>query len=348
MGALQDLENAETAQLAQWEQRLERVIRAKGGTVSAREFQRAVNVLFHDAEAGTYDKIHREMWDSLPPVFERLATDVAAASDAENHWTLLDVGCGTGLATDFLLATALRPRLTTLRMLDTSKVMLNSCRARAENWAIPTEFIHGEIDTLAGNSADLIVTSSVLHHLPDLVSFCKHVVQVLRPGGFYLHLHDPCRGALESPSTIRRSARLVAVRKQKRARSISLPARITRGITERIRRLFRSDYAAEYLDEVNRRLIAAGLIKKPLSPHEIWSVTDLRLGEMPYAAADGISMDELAVALEGMELVSSWTYGFHGVLSSNLPPELEHEERRLFEERSNEGMFLAGVWRCRA
>ena len=68
MGSLQDLADAESEVLAQWELRVQSLIRSKGGSVSARDFQRAINVYFHDEEASHYDDLHQEMWESLPPI----------------------------------------------------------------------------------------------------------------------------------------------------------------------------------------------------------------------------------------------------------------------------------------
>jgi hypothetical protein len=39
------------------------------------EFQRVVNLVFHESEASVYDSVHRDMWSSLPQQFGLLASD---------------------------------------------------------------------------------------------------------------------------------------------------------------------------------------------------------------------------------------------------------------------------------
>ncbi len=344
MGALQDLADAESEVLAQWEQRVQGLIRAKGGSVSARDFQRAINVHFHDEEAAHYDDLHQEMWESLQPIFNYLVADIEKIAPPNPGWTLVDVGCGTGLATELTLRTSLKHRISKLLMVDTSAEMLARCRRKASHWGIPAEFVNGQLDAFPDATADILITSSVLHHIPDLVTFCREISRVVKPGGFYLHMQDSPRGALASPAVRRRSAQLAQARNQNRGVLFSLPGRLMRAAARRLRRLYKPKSSEDYLDKVNRRLIAEGLIKKPLTPREIWSITDLRVGDLPYAAVDGVSADELAIALPNFECISMRTYGFFGVMPSHLPPELAAEERRLFEDSSNEGAFLAGAW----
>jgi ubiquinone/menaquinone biosynthesis C-methylase UbiE len=340
MDALQNLVETESGQLARWEQRVEAMIRTKGGNVSAREFQRAVNVLFHDVEAAHYDKLHREMWESLQPIFDRIATDIHRISSQGTAWNLADVGCGTGLATALLLNTSLASRISSLQMVDTSEEMLSRCRARSSAWGLPAEFVRDQIDALPDASADILVTCSVLHHIPEIISFCRQVRRVVKPGGFYIHVHDQRQGAMDSSDVVERSARLTEIRNQQRSRVAFLPFRIIRSALARVRRRFKTNY----LDEVNGRLIAAGFIKTPLTPGEIWSITDLHVGDLPYSASDGVGVDELAVALTDFDCVSLRTYGFFGVLASNLPAELASEERQLIDRSSPDGVFLAGTW----
>jgi ubiquinone/menaquinone biosynthesis C-methylase UbiE len=280
------------------------------------------------------------MWDSRPPVFERLADDIQSTPIDGSDWRLADVGCGTGLATELLLQTTLRTRFSTLQMVDTSTEMLNRCQERAERWRLPTDFLCGQIDALPDASADILITCSVLHHIPELVGFCGHVQRVLKPRGLFIHIHDPRREAVHCEVVKRRTAKLTEARKREQSHISRLPRRILRSLTNRTNSLLRRGY----LEDVNRRLIEVGIVKRRLSPPEMWSITDLRVGDLPYSATDGISIDQLAVALPDFECISVQTYGFFGVLSSNLPPMLAAEERRLFTECSGDGVFLAGVW----
>ncbi|MEX0641082.1 MAG: class I SAM-dependent methyltransferase [Pirellulales bacterium] len=341
MGTFQEMADAEAREIAAWEDRVESLIRDKGGSATAREFQRAVNVVFHNVEAGCYDRIHQEMWLSLPPVFDRVVADIQQHCQPATDRTLADVGCGTGLATELLLETPLGSRFAALLMVDTSEEMLRRCRKRAANWHRATEFIHGQIEALPDASVDAVITCSVLHHLPDLFEFCRQLARVLRRNGLYVHVHDPRRGAIHQPAVMQRMEELASYRWRRRTRFWMLPFRIARVVLNRTRRAISSDY----LDDVNQRLIDAGLIKVPLTPNEIWSITDLRMGNLPYSAVDGVGSDELKSALVEFESISMHTYGYYGVLPSNLPPGFAAKERTLFAESCPDGMFIAGAWR---
>jgi len=57
------------------------LMRAKGVTVGAREFQEAVNLVFHDFESSVYDRIHRDLRESLPRHFNALIEDWLRVSE---------------------------------------------------------------------------------------------------------------------------------------------------------------------------------------------------------------------------------------------------------------------------
>ena len=177
-------------------------------------------------------------------------------------------------------------------------------------------------------------------HLPQLFEFCRQLDRVIKPGGFYIHVHDPRRGAHCEPIVVERAKQLAEFRRNRRRRLSMLPIRIAQALYNKTSRLLKSDY----LDQVNQRLIQAGLIKLPLAHDEIWSITDLRHSKLPYSAVDGIDAEELRKALPSFQPVSQFTYGFYGVLSSNLPAKFVAEEACHFAEHSPDGMFVSGTW----
>ncbi len=187
------------------------------------------------------------------------------------------------------VAIGVGPTNISVKFIDTSAEMMKRCQTRAAKWQIPAEYINGQIDELDDESVDLVITCSVLHHLPQLFEFCRQLDRVIKPGGFYIHVHDPRRGAHCEPIVVERVKQLAEFRRNRRRRLSMLPIRIAQALYNKTSRLLKSDY----LDQVNQRLIQAGLIKLPLAPNEIWSITDLRHGELPYSAVDGIDAEEL-------------------------------------------------------
>src|ERR1700721_3015771 len=107
---------------------------------------------------------------------------------------MLDIGCGPGLATDMILRTELGPRIVQVDLVDTSKAMLARAEMRRREWGKPGERWEGLVESLTGRkSYDLIVTCSVLHHVPDLPSFLGAVasLQSRTSGALFLPLRAP-------------------------------------------------------------------------------------------------------------------------------------------------------------
>src|SRR5208282_2569189 len=121
---------------------------------------------------------------------------------------LLDIGCGTGLASDCLLKTAIGDSIKTIDLLDTSRSMLQQASRRASRWKTPSVCHEGLLNALPPESRyELIVICSVLHHVPDLPAFLGAVRALQSPGGVFLHLQDPNADFLGDPELRQRMTR---------------------------------------------------------------------------------------------------------------------------------------------
>jgi SAM-dependent methyltransferase len=118
---------------------LAEIMRRHGARCSPSEFHAAVNVAFHRYESELYDELHRDMWESLPLQIALLAGDCLRVAGAAEPGPLrmLDIGCGTGLATDLLLRSPLGPFITEVDLLDTSTAMLARAQQRRQQWGKP-------------------------------------------------------------------------------------------------------------------------------------------------------------------------------------------------------------------
>lgn len=325
-----------------WAQQLAELIQSKGGDVSPVEFQHTVNVVFHDVEARHYDALHDEMWQSLPPIFQRIAETIRQNVAPSAKLIVADIGCGTGLSAHLLHA-AMADLIDRFILVDTSSVMLDKCRQRAKAWNVPCEFHCGLIDTIPRSSVDLVMTSSVLHHIPDIGLFCGQVARITRENGFFCHLQDPRNAAADHLELLARRKTLAAIREEKRLRNLKQPRvfRLIRSLHHRIKRYL----DAGYLRDVNRQLRRMGVIKNSLTSAELWSVTDCHIGGLPFAAGDGIDIHFLGNHLTLFSPVRVFSYGFFGELKSNLPANLQGEEDRLFAQEDHAGLYCAGVWK---
>lgn len=299
-------------------------------------FHAAVNVCFHRFESEVYDQIHDEMWQSLPQQVELLVRD-SLRGGAPERIRMLDIGCGTGLAADSILRTEIASRIAQVDLLDTSPAMLARARERRERWGKPGQAIEGTIERLAGGQPyGLIVTCSVLHHVPDLPSFLHAVsgLQSAIPGALFLHLQDPNADSQHDPEREKRTA---ALTRHKVPDTIARFA--PRRIVGRLRREMKGEQGQDYLSKTNRELIRTGVIRKPLRIDDLFAITDI------HVHGGGISIETMKAWLPDYRLAGHRSYGFFGVLRSTLPRRLQAVEDECIQANHRNGEFVAAAWR---
>jgi 2-polyprenyl-3-methyl-5-hydroxy-6-metoxy-1,4-benzoquinol methylase len=301
-----------------------------GVTCTLQEFHEAVNVGFHRYESRVYDAVHRSMWKSLPLIFNALAAVADKALDGRQQLRLLDVGCGTGLSSTLLLQTILGKSISSITLLDTSPEMIEKARKRLRNFKGKVTTHPGLLNSVDADAFDIVMTSSVLHHIPDLPSFAQAVSRAVRPGGVYINLHDPNADHLNDEDLIRRSKMLVGQAAERRK---TLAWRIM----NRLRRVVAKD---DYIAQVNADLLSRKIIATPLTDNELWLVTDIHAEN-----GRGISLRFLREKLSAFQLLYACSYSFFGKMWSELPEKLQVEEKQLFASGAMSGLELAAVWR---
>lgn len=135
----------------------------------------------------------RTLFDHYAPEFDRALTEglnysapalllaaVEAAADGAHFASMLDLGCGTGLA-----GAAFGRKADTLVGVDLSPGMIEQARRKNIYDRLYVgdllEFLAGEKD--AGNRYDLILAADVFAYLPDLAPVARASAAVLSPGG---------------------------------------------------------------------------------------------------------------------------------------------------------------------
>jgi 2-polyprenyl-3-methyl-5-hydroxy-6-metoxy-1,4-benzoquinol methylase len=310
-----------------------------GARCSPEEFHKAVNVTFHNFEAEVYDREHSDMWESLPREFNRLAGDCAEASKNHDELQLLDIGCGTGLATDCLLRTVLGTKIKSIDLLDTSRTMLKQVAERARGWSVPVTIHEGSVDSLPkGKKYSLIVACSVLHHVPDLPVFLRTIRSLQSDSGIYIHLQDPNGDYLTDPEYLQRVA-------QAETRKL-LPESISRFTPKRVfgriyRELTGKQYNS-YCDKTNRALLETGIIQSPMRVAEIYSVTDIHVVD-----GAGISVQKMMSWMPEYDFISKRSYAFFGKLWSELSPHFRELEEDLAEKKALNGLHVGAAWELR-
>jgi 2-polyprenyl-3-methyl-5-hydroxy-6-metoxy-1,4-benzoquinol methylase len=278
------------------------------------------------------------MWANLPQQYQLTINDIQEFFKGPNTLKLLDIGCGTGLATQMLLDTVANYKISEIHLIDISAQMLKKAAERSKSWNKMVKIVHGEIADLR-EMYDIIIISSVLHHIPDLNGFFEQVNSIQVKGGLILTIHDPSADALNSTAYSQRCHELQQHRMQTNNTRKKLSI-LRRGINKIKRTLNPQDY----IEKVNRELLKANIINQPLTAPEIWSITDIHVEALPYSASSGITKKFLEKALQNYKLISYRTYAFFGTLKSNLDPIYQQKEQELIENKDMNGRNFSSVW----
>ena len=312
------------------------LMRARGVTISPQAFHAAVNEVFHAFESTCYDRVHRDMWESLPRQFELLVSDYLRRHVPKRRLSVLDVGCGTGLSSELLSRTPLGSYIDAIDLLDTSPEMLEASRRRGIRGA--RRFIQGTIeDVPLGPPYDVIVACSVLHHIPDVSILTRGVRIRQTVGGVFLHLQDPNADYHHDVERVRRERAWTesgAARVRQALRRV-LPSHLVRAGARRLKR----SQDRSFIDLINEELMRREITRERMSAAELWSVTDLH---EHYAA--GISIDTLVELLPEYELLSRRSYAFFGELEANLPRRFRRMEQEWITCSAQNGARIGGLW----
>jgi SAM-dependent methyltransferase len=222
-------------------------------------------------------------------------------------------------------------------LLDTSPKMLGQAVRRSRTWNVPVSPLEGIVESLPGkgNSYDLIVTCSVLHHVPDLGAFVRAVRSLQTAGGIFIHLQDPNGDFLSDPEYRQRIAEHQPGTMSLMVRRFS-PGRIV----GRIYRELTGRQGEDYISKTNASLLRQGVIQTSLTVEELFAVTDIHVHD-----EQGISVNELQRLMPEYELLTRRSYGFFGQLASTLPPSLKRVEEQLIASRVLNGSHVSAVWR---
>lgn len=316
------------------------LMKKKGCFLSPENFHERVNIVFHDHESLIYDKIHADLKNSLQEQIDLLISDLLNYRDfSEKSFRVLDVGCGTGLSSEYLLNSQIEPFISQITLLDSSEKMLEQAKIKALNWNKSTALINGYLDQVK-EKFDLVIICSVLHHIPDLKNFLKEVNNVMNPNGILIHLQDP-NGDYMMDKIYKERVNLY----WKKKRTETKKNKFIKLIPKRLKNfLNRALGRKNYIDLINDQLIKERIIKKRMTADEIWSVTDIHVESKTDILNKGISLQFLKKQLENFTLISQRSYGFYGKLRSELDTDLEIKEEEFISQNQLNGRNISCVW----
>lgn len=229
------------------------------------DFVKAVNRLYHEAEAAIYDRSHPEIFGGERKRWRELAARFLARRGTVR---ILDLGSGTGFVAQ-VLGDCLDPQSTVV-LCDISPAMLQEAKRKLIGRLHPRlEFCVADAETLPFPSAsfDAVTLNSVLHHLPNTATFLGEARRVIKPGGLLLVAHEP-NGAFYRNGVLRSLAGLLGW--------CYRLGHYLRRLRQRVNQLPSAPdpYVAVY-ERVNQTLRDQGLIASDLAPAEIQSCVDV-------------------------------------------------------------------------
>jgi 2-polyprenyl-6-hydroxyphenyl methylase / 3-demethylubiquinone-9 3-methyltransferase len=165
-----------------------------------------------EAEIRKFAALAERWWDPEGPMrplhrMNPLRTGWIAERIAQAHGrtgrdlaglTILDVGCGAGLAAEAFCRMG-----ATVTGLDAAGPALEAARAHAGD--LPIAYVEGTPEALAETGArfDAVVALEVIEHVEDRPAFCAALAALVKPGG----VAPEARGGLVFLSTLNRTAR---------------------------------------------------------------------------------------------------------------------------------------------
>jgi ubiquinone/menaquinone biosynthesis C-methylase UbiE len=138
-----------------------------------------LNASAHNAVAHAYDSKHSDIYNDIEQHrIRQIVKDVVAGHAGTGEIHVLDFGAGTGNLTRCFLERGCR-----VTACDVSAVSLDLLRAGMQSDRLGTLLLDGQILPVRDHEFDLVVTYSVLHHVPDYLYAVKELIRVLKPGG---------------------------------------------------------------------------------------------------------------------------------------------------------------------
>lgn len=273
------------------------------------------------------------MWQEVPRQINLLVGDyLEGGRTVPEQIRLLDIGCGTGLASDSMLKSKFGPRIVSVDLLDTSPRMLEKAKARSASWGVPVEIHNGITTDLAvqGKQYNCIVTCSVLHHVPDNAAFLRDVAQ-MQPSGVFLHVQDPNGDHLENAELKRRRSQVEQEPLETRS--------VTERIWNKLKRQFGEPDEEDYVARTNQVLLRQGVIRTPLTVTELYSITDIHVLD-----GQGASIRRMRAWLPDYDLVSQRAYSFFGLMPLHLPDSYRAQEEELIAQKALNGFHIGALW----
>jgi SAM-dependent methyltransferase len=290
-----------------------------------------VNEIFHSFAARRYDQEHPEIHQQLPPIWREMLAELPP----DRRWNVLDVGGGTGFEANLLLGWR-GQQVDGLTVYDPSAQMMARCRQRLQRFAQVT--CHTRIEeALSRGPFNLLLTNSLLHHLPDIQQMLQSLLPQVSEDAVWLAGHEPSSRFFLNRECLELLARYRQVRRYRRWLA-------ARNYLTQLRGLF----AANPLEAAAKMAYQQGLFGRRPSSSMIDRLVDFHVLHSGDEVSEGRGLDLLQMKewfSADWDLRWSKSYAFLGPYPYTRTPRRWVERARALERRFPEdGANLCMVW----
>lgn len=284
-----------------FQHQLDDLLDRTGTKLDGKNFIQVVSNVYHQAESESYDISHDEIIEAERI---RLRSLYSKIEELPLRPRVVDLGCGTGHASQILLDFLKEndSEFAKLICVDPSPYMLSKCQ---EKLLIldKKEMVQGYIDDIDSTSKyDLIITSSVLHHIPNIYEFALKISDLLCENGSWVMSHEP----LEQTSFMN-SMRSI----------FNFLGRFQRRIKKRLFPTPQKVQGNDILNVVADKLVAIGITPRhKLTPRELRGVIDIHTPKHHPGnfsiGYEGFNIQDLQIAYGkfGLSMDDFSTYNF--------------------------------------
>ncbi len=329
--------------------RLKETMERVGAAMAAKDFVEAVSNAYHQVEAERYViDMHAffRTCGSYPQFKQAL---LVAKQTLKLPVSILDIGCGSGYDLEVLREVFSPSEVRVIFCCDISPEMLALASSKADGF--PCRFVRGGIEeVLEYGVHDLVVTHSLVHHVPNLTGFFQRLDLVVAPGGGYVTGHEPNRRhwiSAECMAVVEKMKR--AERRRKGIAKYFVPSRYV----SKMARLLRVTKDECLETEVNSILRDHFGLVADLTPQEIRRLVDVHVpDDLPgnfKIGWDGFDWKELQASfLPNYDLVCLGTSGYMGNSNpADLPSRWQKINAGLAQRYPLDGSIFSAFWRKR-
>jgi len=289
-----------------------------------------INRIYHRFDAANYDAEHIEIRLLWPELWAEMTQQLPQ----KDGWRALDFGCGTGFATEQVLRN-LGSRLHLVVAFDPSRQMLSNGRNRLQN---PKVIFSDDISTLTKHGPyNLLITNSVLHHLPDVEETLSQLQPFLSGDAYWLCGNEPSKRFYKNADCVDLFNAYAAY--QERSKWIRPGAYVAK---------LKHTFGRDSLSATSRLALKRGLFTSRPSSTVIARLVDFHVHH-PVDEIDaerGFDMTQLESAFK-QHWKRRWskTYSYLGPFSEFRAPRRWREKARLLKENFPEdGANFCCVW----